>query len=245
MDVATKQYADSVGTTGLNIKNGSTSNSVRTSGSKAESSSYTIGQSAFTEGSQTQASGNSAHAEGYYTTASADYAHAEGQYSVASQAASHAEGYYSTADATYSHAEGRYSFTKASPSHAEGTTSSTTISGTITGIDEANLQVTVSGIPSLYGHYKYALFGSSSASDINKYITAGSWASGTSTYTFTLSKWDSNLTVGGTFKIGLRSVAYGTAGHSEGAGTAAISNYSHAEGHGTITSAECQHVEGK
>ena len=61
-----------------NIKDGSATGSVRTSNSSTESTSYTIGPYAFSEGSSTRASGNASHAEGGYTKAFGANSHAEG-----------------------------------------------------------------------------------------------------------------------------------------------------------------------
>lgn len=206
MDVATKQYADSVGIASLNIQNGSATGSLRTVNSKIEDSSYTIGQNAFCAGSGTRTSGNyssafgyqakaintgafaagysveasgqyshaegistkagghEAHAEGYYTEASGNYSHAEGVSSKAEGSGAHAEG-----DATIAkggHAEGINTFTLFGGCHAEGTVDSTSISGTITAIDQENLKVTVSGFSSsnnliyqLYNHNNTTFYG--------------------------------------------------------------------------------------
>lgn len=62
-----------------NILDGSAIGSVRTVGSTAESSSYTIGQYAFAEGCNAAASGNNSHAEGYDTAAYGESSHAEGR----------------------------------------------------------------------------------------------------------------------------------------------------------------------
>ena len=272
MDVATKQYADSVGTTNLNIKNGSSSQSVRTAGAQTESSSYTIGIQAFAEGQQTaasgrashaegsyskatntaahaegnqcEASGSSSHAEGYETKATNSSAHAEGSGSVASGSYAHAEGYRSIAEGTYAHAEGRGSYAYNQASHAEGYTFDSAASGTIVTIDQDNLTVTVSGLPT-YSYYKYQLYDNSNSFYGDQYISSVSGPS-SGVYTFVLSKWDSSLAVGGTFNIGLRSTALGYGSHAEGAGTLA-GNYwgTHAEGKGTIAVGEAQHAEGK
>lgn len=121
-----------------NWVNGSATGSVRTVGSKEESSTYTIGVDAVAEGHSTKASGYAAHAEGYatsasgmashaegYSTASGNYSHAEGD-STASGTDAHAEG-DSTASGNYSHAEGYNSTASGVQSHAEG--NSTTASG--------------------------------------------------------------------------------------------------------------------
>ena len=117
-----------------NIINGSTSGSLRTVNSTAESSSYTIGKNAFAEGRGTMASGNGSHAEGSATKASGqdshaegngtkasgDYSHAEGASEEASGPASHAEGYQTIASGTGSHAEGYQTKASGEYSHAEG-----------------------------------------------------------------------------------------------------------------------------
>ena len=90
-----------------NIINGSTSGSLRMVNSTAESSSYTIGQSAFAEGNNTTASGKASHAEGYGSTASGTNSHAEGSNTTASETNSHAEGSNTTASGISSHAEGK------------------------------------------------------------------------------------------------------------------------------------------
>lgn len=213
MDVATKQYADSVGTTSLNIKNGSGTGSLRTVGSKTESSEYAIGQNAFAEGSYTMATGSAAHAEGSYSKATSGYAHAEGGYTEASSSGAHAEGYQTIASRPYSHAEGSNTVAINNSSHAEGTGSyaagsnshaegectyaygnagahaegalkRSVATGTITAIDETNLKVTVSGLPT-YSYYKYQLFDDTYYFDAKQYITNVSNPS-TGVYTFTL-----------------------------------------------------------
>lgn len=117
-----------------NIINGSTSGSLRTVNSAAESSSYTIGKNAFAEGggtmasgkgshaegSATKASGEDSHAEGNGTKASGDYSHAEGASEEALGPASHAEGYQTIALGTGSHAEGYQTKASGEYSHAEG-----------------------------------------------------------------------------------------------------------------------------
>lgn len=214
MDVATKQYADSVGTTNLNIKNGSATQSVRTAGSQTESSSYTIGIQAFAEGQQTaasgrashaegsytkatdtaahaegnscEASGSSSHAEGYETKATNSSAHAEGSGSVASGSYAHAEGYRSIAVGTYAHAEGRGSCANNQASHAEGYTFDSAASGTIVTIDQDNLTITVSGLPT-YSYYRYQLYDNSNSFSGDQYISSVSGPS-SGIYTFVLSK---------------------------------------------------------
>lgn len=103
-----------------NIINGSTSGSLRTVNSTAESSSYTIGQNAFAEGNNTTASGDDSHAEGHSTTASGDYSHAEGFKTTAQNSCSHAEGNDTEASGPDSHAEGWKTIASGDHSHAEG-----------------------------------------------------------------------------------------------------------------------------
>lgn len=111
-----------------NIINGSTSGSLRMVNSAAESSSYTIGQSAFAEGDSTRASGSASHAEGGGTRAQGDNSHAEGISTKALGDYSHAEGNQTEASGSESHAEGIRTTASKSGSHAEG--DSTTASGT-------------------------------------------------------------------------------------------------------------------
>lgn len=111
-----------------NIKDGSTTGSVRTSNSSSEDTNYTIGRYAFAEGHYTQASGDSSHAEGLQTTASGNQSHAEGNYTTASGDQSHAEGYHTVASNSSSHAEG-YNTTASGTSGAHSEGSSTIASG--------------------------------------------------------------------------------------------------------------------
>lgn len=118
-----------------NWVNGSSTGSVRTSGSAAEDSNYTIGDYATAEGYETKASGWASHAEGYSATASGlgshaeggsgatasgMQSHAEGEGGSASGVASHAEGGSTNASGSYSHAEGGYTTASGDYSHAEG-----------------------------------------------------------------------------------------------------------------------------
>lgn len=89
-----------------NWKDGSSSGSVRTSGSSVQDAEYKIGQYAVTEGSNTKAQGRAAHAEGNQSTANGSYSHAEGFYTQASGTSSHAEGLQTKALGSYSHVEG-------------------------------------------------------------------------------------------------------------------------------------------
>jgi len=61
-----------------NLKNGSSTGSLKSINSARDDSSYKIGINAFAEGSQTKASGGSSHAEGYMTNATKNTSHAEG-----------------------------------------------------------------------------------------------------------------------------------------------------------------------
>lgn len=108
-DAANKKYVDdSIAAIPTNWLNGSATGSVRTSGSTAEDSNYTIGNYAVAEGQNTKASGNYSHAEGRETTASSADSHAEGLYTTASAIAAHSEGSNTIASGTYSHASGWY-----------------------------------------------------------------------------------------------------------------------------------------
>ena len=103
-----------------NWLDGSATGSVRTVGSAAEDSNYTIGAEAVAEGHLTKASGSASHTEGSATTASGNNAHAEGQGSEASNWGAHAEGSYTTASGLYSHSEGQRTTASGNMSHAEG-----------------------------------------------------------------------------------------------------------------------------
>ncbi len=110
-----------------NLVNGSATGSLRTITSKAEGSSYTIGEGAFSEGYSTTASGKYSHAEGFATIASGLHSHAEGRNTKAKSDQSHAEGMSTTASGGSSHAEGNSTTASGSSSHAEG--NGTTASG--------------------------------------------------------------------------------------------------------------------
>lgn len=69
----------------LNISNGTSAGSLRSSGSLPESSSYTLGNNAFTEGYITSAKGSSSHAEGTGCRASSDYQHVQGKFNIEDQ----------------------------------------------------------------------------------------------------------------------------------------------------------------
>lgn len=81
-----------------NWLNGSSTGSVRTSGSAVEDSEYTIGDYATAEGYETKASGWASHAEGYTTTASGDYSHAGGYDTTAQRKSQTAIGEFNVAD---------------------------------------------------------------------------------------------------------------------------------------------------
>ena len=124
--VATTAYVDtaipdiSTKSNATNWLNGSATGSVRTAGSAAEDSNYTIGEYAVAEGYSTKASGNDSHAEGDSTVASGSCAHAEGQLTTASGAGAHAEGKSTTASGNLSHAEGANTTASDYYAHAEG-----------------------------------------------------------------------------------------------------------------------------
>ena len=103
-----------------NIKDGSSTGSLRSSGSRTENANYTIGSYAFAEGYNTKASGGNSHAEGNYTEASGNSSHTEGSNTKAIGTISHAEGNYTEASGNQSHAEGYYTIASGSDSHAEG-----------------------------------------------------------------------------------------------------------------------------
>ena len=105
-----------------NIKDGSSTGSLRSSGSSTENANYTIGSYAFSEGFQTKAIGTVSHAEGYYTEASGDYSHAEGNNTTTSNSSAHAEGQYTAANGGHgAHSEGYYTQANGNyGAHAEG-----------------------------------------------------------------------------------------------------------------------------
>lgn len=120
--VATTAYVDTAisGISGLqHILDGSATGSIRTSGSKSEGSSYTIGNNAFAEGYFTEAKGIASHAEGYTTSAVGNYSHAQGGSTTASGSYAHAEG-YSTQAGNYAHAQGESTTASGQYSHAQG-----------------------------------------------------------------------------------------------------------------------------
>lgn len=91
-----------------NWKDGSSSGSVRTSGSSVQDTEYKIGQYAVTEGSNTKAQGQAAHAEGTQSTANGASSHAEGYYTQANGTSSHAEGMGTKSTHAYQHVFGTY-----------------------------------------------------------------------------------------------------------------------------------------
>lgn len=103
-----------------NIINGSTSGSLRMVNSTAESSSYTIGQNAFAEGSSTRAFGDNSHAEGYKTAARGPNSHAEGFFSETLGYASHAEGRGTEASEDSQHVQGKYNISDTTSAHIVG-----------------------------------------------------------------------------------------------------------------------------
>lgn len=109
-----------------NIMDGSTEGSVRTSGSSTESTTYTMGKNAFTEGKNTVASGENSHAEGETTRANGLDSHAEGSNTIANNSYSHAEGQGTQTNATGQHVQGKYNITNADCAHIVGWGSSDT-----------------------------------------------------------------------------------------------------------------------
>lgn len=103
-----KSKANAEDVLATNWKNGSQSGSVRTSGSKQEDSSYTIGENAVAEGAGTTASGNYSHAEGMNSSAVGTYAHVEGGRTIAKGTGSHAEGLKTIASGYCSHVQGKF-----------------------------------------------------------------------------------------------------------------------------------------
>lgn len=100
--------ADTDYATCTNLVNGDVDGSLRTINSTMPSSSYTMGQNAFAEGSNTNATGVASHAEGASTTAVGAQSHAEGSRCYAGGNASHVEGFSTRVEvgARYAHAEG-------------------------------------------------------------------------------------------------------------------------------------------
>lgn len=99
----------------LNIRNGASTGSVKTSSATSASGTYS-----FAEGRSTTASGSASHAEGQGTTAGGNSSHAEGNSSTASGSTSHAEGSNAVASGDSSHAEGSFTTASGRGSHAEG-----------------------------------------------------------------------------------------------------------------------------
>ena len=102
-----------------NIVDGSEKGSLRTVGSAGESSGYTIGGNAFTEGYNTKASGYASHAEGNGTKASGNSSHAEGATTKASGNCSHAEGNSTKASSSCQHAQGKYNIEDTDNTYAD------------------------------------------------------------------------------------------------------------------------------
>ena len=209
-----------------NWVNGSSTGSVRTTGSTAEYSNYTIGTYAVSEGSGTMARGNYSHAEGGGTIANGAQAHAEGGGTTASGSSSHAEGGGSQAIGDYSHAEGQVTIAYGSTSHTEG-------NSTITGDSSDNTK----------GKYAHA--------EGNSTIASGeaSHAEGTGT---TASSDASHSEGGGTTASGNYSHAEGSgsraegyASHAEGLYTIASGYASHADGSSAIANHAYQHAFGQ
>ena len=218
-----------------NWVNGSATGSVRTVGSAAEDTNYTMGTYAVAEGIDTKASGeygshaegagtvassNGSHAEGLSTTASNYGAHAEGTATVASGYSAHAEGSQTNAYAEHSHAEGHGTQVSSSASygHAEG--GGTTVNATCGHTEGSGTRV--------YGKYAHAEGSGTSASG------EASHAEGTGTYA---NGNQSHAEGGGTSADGAQS-------HAEGSGTSASGASSHAEGSSTSASGEASHAEG-
>ena len=103
-----------------NLVDGSATGSVRGTDTSSESSSYTIGASAFAEGNGTKASGDYAHAEGTQTTSSGEAAHSEGILTTAQGNYSHAEGISTIAYGDCAHVEGCETIANGTNSHVEG-----------------------------------------------------------------------------------------------------------------------------
>jgi hypothetical protein len=151
------------------------------------SSTEAIGTYSHAEGSSTEAIGAYSHAEGYNTQATNDAAHAEGYSTQATHRETHAEGFCSKATSVHSHAEGSYSVSMGDASHAEGDTIQYS-SGTIGSIDEANLQLTVNGLPAHYGNYLKYLLSDKPYVTGNYSIENSSRNSSSEVYTFTVSR---------------------------------------------------------
>lgn len=109
-----------------NIVDGSADGSLRTTGSREESSSYTIGKNSFTEGRDTRATNYNCHAEGQSTLASGLVSHAEGIETIASGNYSHAEGYHTSAPGYASHVQGKYNLGYDNYAHIVGNGTSDT-----------------------------------------------------------------------------------------------------------------------
>ena len=91
-----------------NLVDGSTTGSVRGIGAAVETSGYTMGQYAISEGEDTYATGGCSHAEGYGSYAQGNYSHAEGYDTMAVGNYSHAQNYNTRASSNYQTAIGKY-----------------------------------------------------------------------------------------------------------------------------------------
>ena len=245
-----------------NIKDGSTTGSVRTSEASSEGSSYTMGRDAFAEGCYTQASGRAAHAEGNYTTASGSYgahaegnntkaignsSHAEGTYTEASEDYSHAEGHKTYATGLRSHAEGYYTVAAGASSHAEGGYDGYFQQGTVVAIDTENKTYEVSGLPIIYSAsndpaYNGAFYSKNSTTPSSYKIISTTKSS--DNFIFTVSEMHSNIAVGDPFYIYIGSKTIGRLSHAEGDRCYTIGIASHAEGCHTIASGSQSHAGG-
>lgn len=212
-----------------NILDGNSTGSVRTSGSSAKSSSYTIGSFAFTQGLTTKASGQASHAEGYETSAAGNYSHSEGGSTSASGNYAHAEGGTTFATGNYAHAEGNGTnagFT----SHAEG--SGTTASG--------NYSHSQGYISQATGNKSHAEGSQTLASGISSHAEGSS-----STINNVTKKVEASGEA--SHAEGISTTAAERASHAEGYGTIARGSFSHAEGNGSETAANAMgaHAEGE
>lgn len=230
----------------LNIKNGEAEGSIRTTGTKEESSTYKMGDFAFAEGLSTVAKGDYSHAEGEgtmansgcshaeggYTEANGICSHAEGEETVASGRGAHTEGYATEAIGDYSHAEGEGTIAKGYYSHAEGYY--TAANG-----PSSHAEGTETNASGHYSHAEgYATIASYSCAHAEGENTV---ASGSCSHAEGI-----ETTAMGIYSHaeGSCSVASGSCSHAEGSDTAANGASSHAEGNSTIASGSCSHAEG-
>lgn len=207
-----------------NVLDGSSTGSVRTSGSAVENSNYTIGASAFAQGLTTKASGQASHAEGYTTTASGKNAHVEGYVSTASGNYSHAEGNTTQAIGSSSHAEGSSTQATGSSSHAEGNVTQATGWGS-----HAEGGVSIASAQNSHAE------GSSTSASGQASHSEGSNTNAFASYSHA---------EGYQTAAGSSGSTIGRAAHAEGGSTTASSDYSHAEGYGTTVSGYASHGEG-